>query len=91
MGEKSEFNGYRDLFNRINKSDGFLGFYRGFGMLVFNLILHTRLELGLTDMGKYYMFPEINKENRRKYLFYSISVALFANIAIYPIEVINRH
>lgn len=62
-GGEREFSGLVDCLQKIMKSDGPIGLYRGFGISVVGIIAYRALYFGSFDSGKAILFPDIKKAN----------------------------
>jgi len=62
-GGAREFSGLIDCLQKIFKSDGPVGLYRGFGISVIGIIAYRASYFGMFDTGKVYMFPDAKKAN----------------------------
>lgn len=58
QGGEREFKGSIDCFRKIYKSDGPIGFYRGYGISVASIIAYRALYFGLFDTGKALLFKD---------------------------------
>jgi solute carrier family 25 (mitochondrial adenine nucleotide translocator), member 4/5/6/31 len=56
-----EFNGLVDCLQKIVKSDGLYGLYRGFGISVVGIIAYRASYFGMFDTGKVFLFPDAKK------------------------------
>jgi solute carrier family 25 (adenine nucleotide translocator) protein 4/5/6/31 len=57
-GDQRQFNGLVDCLSKINKSDGFLGLYRGFGVSVLGIIVYRACYFGGYDTAKKSVFTK---------------------------------
>ena len=58
-----EFNGLVDCLQKILKSDGAYGLYRGFGISVIGIIAYRASYFGMFDTGKVLLFADAKKAN----------------------------
>lgn len=76
--------------NKIYKTCGIRGLYRGFSVSVFGIFLYRSLYFGLYDSGK----PILDENPKYHTFFYKFLFAQlvsgFANIAMYPFDTVRR-
>lgn len=58
-----EFNGLVDCLQKIAKSDGVYGLYRGFGISVVGIIAYRASYFGMYDTGRAMFFPNPKQAN----------------------------
>lgn len=58
-----EFNGLVDCLQKIAKSDGMYGLYRGFGISVVGIIAYRASYFGMYDTGRAMFFPNPKQAN----------------------------
>ena len=62
-GGEREFTGLVDCIQKIYKSDGPIGLYRGFIISVIGIIVYRASYFGSFDTGKAFLFPDAKKAN----------------------------
>ena len=89
-GGEREFNGLVDCLQKIYKSDGALGLYRGFVISVIGIIAYRASYFGMFDTGKAFLFPDKNKANFFAMWAFAQFVTVTAGIASYPLDTVRR-
>jgi len=87
---KREFTGLIDCIQKIFKSDGMYGLYRGFGISVVGIIFYRAAYFGSFDTGKAMMFPDAKKANFFAMWGFAQIVTVGAGIISYPLDTIRR-
>lgn len=88
-GER-EFNGLVDCLQKIVKSDGVNGLYRGFGISVIGIIFYRAAYFGTFDTGKVLLFEDIKKANFFAMWAFAQAVTVVSGILSYPLDTIRR-
>ena len=88
--EGREFTGLVDCLQKIFKSDGAYGLYRGFGISVIGIIAYRAAYFGMFDTGKVLLFEDIKKANFFQMWAFAQAVTVSAGIASYPLDTIRR-
>jgi solute carrier family 25 (mitochondrial adenine nucleotide translocator), member 4/5/6/31 len=89
-GGQREFNGLVDCLQKIYKSDGALGLYRGFVISVIGIIAYRASYFGMFDTGKVFLFEDIKKANFFAMWAFAQFVTVSAGIASYPLDTVRR-
>ena len=89
-GGEREFNGLIDCLQKITKSDGVKGLYRGFTISVIGIIAYRASYFGIFDTGKAFLFPDIKKANFFAMWALAQTVTVVAGIASYPLDTVRR-
>ncbi len=88
-GER-EFNGLVDCLQKIVKSDGVNGLYRGFGISVIGIIFYRAAYFGTFDTGKVLLFEDFKKANFFALWAFAQAVTVVSGILSYPLDTIRR-
>lgn len=89
-GGEREFNGLVDCLQKIYKSDGPIGLYRGFVISVIGIIAYRASYFGMFDTAKAFMFPDAKKANFFAMWALAQVVTVSAGIASYPLDTVRR-
>lgn len=89
-GGEREFNGLIDCLQKIFKSDGPMGLYRGFVISVIGIIAYRASYFGMFDTGKAFLFPDMKKANFFAMWGFAQFVTVTAGIASYPLDTVRR-
>jgi len=89
-GGEREFNGLVDCIQKIYKSDGPIGLYRGFTISVVGIIVYRASYFGSFDTGKAFLFPDAKKANFFAMWAFAQFVTVFSGIASYPLDTVRR-
>lgn len=89
-GGEREFNGLVDCLQKIYKSDGTIGLYRGFVISVVGIIAYRASYFGMFDTGKVFLFEDIKKANFFAMWAFAQAVTVSAGIASYPLDTVRR-
>jgi solute carrier family 25 (adenine nucleotide translocator) protein 4/5/6/31 len=89
-GGEREFNGLVDCLQKIYKSDGAKGLYRGFVISVVGIIAYRASYFGMFDTGKVFLFEDIKKANFFAMWAFAQAVTVSAGIASYPLDTVRR-
>lgn len=89
-GGEREFNGLVDCLQKIMKTDGAYGLYRGFGISVVGIIAYRAAYFGSFDTGKAFLFPDVKKANFFAMWAFAQFVTVFSGIASYPLDTVRR-
>ena len=88
-GER-EFTGLVDCLQKIFKSDGFNGLYRGFGISVIGIIAYRAAYFGMFDTGKVLLFSDYKNANFFAVWGFAQAVTIGAGILSYPLDTVRR-
>jgi len=88
-GER-EFTGLVDCIQKIFKSDGPIGLYRGFGISVVGIIIYRAAYFGMYDTGREFLFKDT--KNASFFIMWPFAqfVTVTAGIISYPLDTIRR-
>lgn len=89
-GGEREFNGLVDCLQKIYKSDGPIGLYRGFIISVIGIIAYRASYFGMFDTGKVLLFKDHKKANIFAMWGFAQFVTVTAGIASYPLDTVRR-
>jgi solute carrier family 25 (adenine nucleotide translocator) protein 4/5/6/31 len=89
-GGEREFNGLVDCIQKIYKSDGPIGLYRGFIISVIGIVVYRASYFGSFDTGKAFLFPDIKKANIFAMWAFAQTVTVTAGIISYPLDTVRR-
>ena len=89
-GTDREFTGLVDCLQKVAKSDGIKGLYRGFGISVVGIIAYRASYFGMFDTGKVMLFPDMKKANILLVWAFAQFVTVSAGIASYPLDTVRR-
>ena len=89
-GGEREFSGLVDCLQKIFKSDGPIGLYRGFVISVIGIIAYRASYFGMFDSGKVFLFPDIKKANFFAMWAFAQFVTVSAGVASYPLDTVRR-
>jgi len=89
-GGEREFNGLVDCLQKIYKSDGPIGLYRGFGISVIGIIFYRASYFGMFDTGKVLLWADHKKANFFAMWGFAQSVTVAAGITSYPLDTVRR-
>jgi len=89
-GGEREFSGLVDCLQKIYKSDGAIGLYRGFLISVVGIIAYRASYFGMFDTGKAILFPDAKKANFFAMWGFAQFVTVTAGIASYPLDTVRR-
>jgi solute carrier family 25 (adenine nucleotide translocator) protein 4/5/6/31 len=87
-GDQRQFNGLVDCLSKINKSDGFLGLYRGFGVSVAGIIVYRACYFGGYDTAKKSIFKK-DTSVILKFLTAQVITGI-SGLVSYPLDTIRR-
>jgi len=87
-GDQRQFNGLVDCLSKINKSDGFLGLYRGFGVSVLGIIVYRACYFGGYDTAKKSVFTK-DTSVFVKFLCAQVITGI-SGLVSYPLDTIRR-
>jgi solute carrier family 25 (adenine nucleotide translocator) protein 4/5/6/31 len=87
-GSERQFNGLVDCLTKINKSDGFLGLYRGFGVSVAGIIVYRAAYFGGYDTAKKSLFTK-DTHVVMKFLVAQVITGV-SGLVSYPLDTIRR-
>jgi len=87
-GSERQFNGLVDCLTKINKSDGFMGLYRGFGVSVLGIIVYRACYFGGYDTAKKSIFTK-DTHVLMKFVTAQIITGISGLIS-YPLDTIRR-
>jgi solute carrier family 25 (adenine nucleotide translocator) protein 4/5/6/31 len=85
-----EFTGLVDCLQKILKSDGAYGLYRGFGISVVGIIIYRAAYFGMFDTGKVFLFPDMKKANIFAMWAFAQVVTVGSGITSYPLDTVRR-
>lgn len=85
-----EFKGMADVFQKILKSDGLVGMYRGFGISVVGIFIYRALYFGMFDTGKDTLFADFRNASVLLTWAFAQCVTVFAGIMSYPLDTVRR-
>jgi len=87
-GDSRQFNGLVDCLSKINKSDGFMGLYRGFGVSVLGIIVYRACYFGGYDTAKKSLFK---KDTSVIFKFLTAQVITgISGLVSYPLDTVRR-
>jgi solute carrier family 25 (mitochondrial adenine nucleotide translocator), member 4/5/6/31 len=89
-GGEREFNGLVDCLQKIYKSDGPIGLYRGFIISVIGIIAYRASYFGMYDTGKVMLFKDHKKANIFAVWAFAQFVTVTAGVASYPLDTVRR-
>lgn len=89
-GGEREFNGLVDCLQKIYKSDGAKGLYRGFVISVVGIIFYRASYFGMFDTGKVFLFEDIKKANFFAMWAFAQTVTVASGISSYPLDTVRR-
>jgi solute carrier family 25 (adenine nucleotide translocator) protein 4/5/6/31 len=89
-GGDREFTGLVDCLQKIFKSDGPIGLYRGFVISVVGIIFYRASYFGMFDTGKAFLFPDAKKANFFVMWGFAQFVTVTAGICSYPLDTVRR-
>jgi solute carrier family 25 (mitochondrial adenine nucleotide translocator), member 4/5/6/31 len=89
-GGEREFSGLVDCLQKIYKSDGPIGLYRGFIISVIGIIAYRASYFGMFDTGKVLLFADPKKANFFGMWAFAQAVTVSAGIASYPLDTVRR-
>jgi solute carrier family 25 (mitochondrial adenine nucleotide translocator), member 4/5/6/31 len=89
-GGEREFTGLVDCLQKIYKSDGPIGLYRGFVISVIGIIAYRASYFGMFDTGKVLLFEDPKKANFFAMWGFAQAVTVSAGIASYPLDTVRR-
>jgi len=89
-GGEREFNGLVDCLQKIYKSDGPIGLYRGFVISVIGIIAYRASYFGMFDTGKVLLFKDHKKANIFAMWGFAQFVTVTAGVASYPLDTVRR-
>jgi solute carrier family 25 (adenine nucleotide translocator) protein 4/5/6/31 len=89
-GGEREFNGLVDCLQKIYKSDGAMGLYRGFVISVVGIIFYRASYFGMFDTGKVFLFEDIKKANFFAMWAFAQAVTVLSGVASYPLDTVRR-
>jgi len=85
-----EFNGIYDCVKKINKLEGYAGFYRGLVVSLTGMFLYRSLYFGIYDSGLTLMILNGIFPGPMVQFLFGTCVTLAASLAAYPFDVIRR-
>lgn len=89
-GGEREFSGLVDCLQKIYKSDGTMGLYRGFIISVIGIIFYRASYFGMFDTGKVLLFNDPKKVNIFVMWAFAQTVTVSAGITSYPLDTVRR-
>lgn len=89
-GGEREFTGLVDCLQKIYKSDGPIGLYRGFVISVIGIIAYRASYFGMFDTGKVLLFEDPKKANFFAMWGFAQAVTVCSGIASYPLDTVRR-
>lgn len=89
-GGDREFNGLVDCLQKIYKSDGPIGLYRGFIISVIGIIAYRASYFGMFDTGKVLLFKDHKKANIFAVWAFAQFVTVVAGVTSYPLDTVRR-
>lgn len=90
-GGEREFTGLNDCLQKIYKSDGAIGLYRGFLISVIGIIVYRASYFGMFDTGKVFLFGgDAKKANFFAMWGFAQFVTVAAGISSYPLDTVRR-
>lgn len=89
-GGEREFSGLVDCLQKIYKSDGPIGLYRGFVISVIGIIFYRAAYFGMFDTGKVLLFTDPKKANILVMWAFAQAVTVCSGIASYPLDTVRR-
>lgn len=89
-GGEREFSGLTDCLQKIYKSDGPIGLYRGFIISVIGIIAYRASYFGMFDTGKVLLFEDPKKAHFLLMWAFAQAVTVSAGIASYPLDTVRR-
>ncbi|CAD8115547.1 unnamed protein product [Paramecium sonneborni] len=93
IGKKADrqFNGLTDCLNKVYKSDGFGGLYRGFGVTIFGVVFYRAIYFGAFDTVNSFRLFDQNIVPQIFFMFFlAQSVTITAGFLSYPLDTIRR-
>jgi len=85
-----EFTGLVNCLQKIMKTDGLIGLYRGFGVSVVGIIAYRATYFGMFDTGKVMLFKDMKSANILAVWAFAQVVTVGSGIASYPLDTIRR-
>lgn len=85
-----EFKGAIDCCNKIMKSDGITGFYRGINVAFWGMIAYRGWYFGMYDTGKTYLWEDYKKASLLEVSMFAQFVTGSASIIFYPFDTVRR-
>lgn len=89
-GGEREFSGLVDCLQKIYKSDGPVGLYRGFVISVVGIIVYRASYFGMFDTGKVLLWKDHKKANFFAMWAFAQAVTVSAGISSYPLDTVRR-
>lgn len=89
-GGEREFSGLVDCLQKIYKSDGPIGLYRGFVISVVGIIVYRASYFGMFDTGKVLLWKDHKKANFFAMWAFAQAVTVSAGISSYPLDTVRR-
>lgn len=89
-GGEREFSGLVDCLQKIYKSDGPIGLYRGFVISVIGIIAYRASYFGMFDTGKVLLWTDHKKANFFAMWAFAQFVTVSAGVASYPLDTVRR-
>lgn len=89
-GGEREFSGLVDCLQKIFKSDGPIGLYRGFIISVIGIVFYRAAYFGTFDTGKVFLFEDVKKANIFAMWAFAQFVTVTAGIISYPLDTVRR-
>jgi solute carrier family 25 (adenine nucleotide translocator) protein 4/5/6/31 len=89
-GGEREFNGLIDCLQKIYKSDGPIGLYRGFAISVIGIIVYRASYFGMFDTGKVLLWKDHKKANFFAMWAFAQTVTVASGISSYPLDTVRR-
>lgn len=89
-GGEREFSGLVDCLQKIYKSDGPIGLYRGFIISVVGIIVYRASYFGMFDTGKVLLWKDHKKANFFAMWAFAQAVTVSAGISSYPLDTVRR-
>lgn len=87
-GSERQFNGLLDCLQKIHKSDGFIGLYRGFGVSVLGIIVYRACYFGGYDTAKRSVFTK-DTHVLVKFLTAQVITGI-SGLVSYPLDTVRR-
>jgi len=89
-GGERQFNGLLDVYRKTYRSDGIVGFYRGFVVSCVGIVVYRGLYFGMYDSLKPVLLLGDLKDNIVASFFLGWGVTTAAGLASYPIDTLRR-
>ena len=89
-GGERQFTGLIDCLQKVFKSDGATGLYRGFGISVMGIIVYRGAYFGLFDSGNAIIFSDTKNANFFAMWAFAQITTTMAGIISYPMDTVRR-